>query len=148
MAPARTFRNTLQMQPANVIVGISLRPLYLCFSPPPPFEAQCIRFQRGGLEAAITSSHIWDVWAKPLYHQLYLFHFCLNYFWVFFFTFPFFKKMCMQIWGVEPPQQSLAATVPDECTCMCGVCLRSNFQKYTNKQDEDHCSWVVKWTIG
>lgn len=59
---------------------------FLCF-PPPPFESQCIPFQCGGLEAAITSSHIWDVWAKPLCHQLYLFHFCLNYFWVFFFTF-------------------------------------------------------------
>lgn len=101
-APARTFSRTLQMQPANVIVVcISLLPLSLCFSPPPPrFETQYIPFQNGGLEATITSSCIWDVWAKPLCHQLYLFHFCLNYFWVFFFTFPFFF-IYMQIWGVE-----------------------------------------------
>ena len=30
-----------------------------------------ISFQCGGLEASITSSQIWDVWAKPLCHQLY-----------------------------------------------------------------------------
>lgn len=47
------------MQPANVtVVRISLLPLSLRFCPPPPFEAQRIPFQRGGLEAAITSSHI------------------------------------------------------------------------------------------
>lgn len=31
----------------------------------------CISFQWGGLEASITSSQMWDVWAKPLCHQLY-----------------------------------------------------------------------------
>lgn len=47
------------MQPANVIVDrISLLLLSLYFSPPPPFKAQCVPFQRGGLEAALTPSHI------------------------------------------------------------------------------------------
>lgn len=116
---------------------------FLCF-PPPPFESQCIPFQCGGLEAAITSSHIWDVWAKPLCHQLYLFHFCLNYFWVFFFTFFLFFIICMQKWGVQ--LWGFAQTfTSDNCyycsrwmyVFLCGVCLLNNFQKYADEHAED-----------
>lgn len=57
--PARTFRHTQQMQPAKRYCCLYFfASSLLLFSPPPLSEAQCIPFQRGGLEAAITSSHI------------------------------------------------------------------------------------------
>lgn len=137
-SPARTFRRTLQMQPANVIVVcVSLRLLSLRFSPPPPFEAQCIPFQCKGLEAAITSSHIWDVWAKPLCHQWYSFHFCLNYFWVFFFTFPSFFCLYanMGSWiqrfsALLHNRQWMLLFQMNACACMECVC---NFWKWLSE---------------